>query len=149
MSSYRSPQRLRRSSGTVRMVFHRCTCAEHSDAQCYNFCDARYTKRIHKQNNLYYLLHLIVFICCFIYIIKKQKQSWIITHLYTLQETKWENIIVNFFLCIEKFSNSKENCSLFWISDSIIMCDDILWFCFELQRTQNVPDRRLIGRSPG
>ncbi|XP_016353008.1 endothelin-3-like [Sinocyclocheilus anshuiensis] len=41
MSSYRSPQRLRRSSGTVRMVLHRCTCADHSDAQCYNFCDAR------------------------------------------------------------------------------------------------------------
>ncbi|XP_043081205.1 endothelin-3b [Puntigrus tetrazona] len=41
MSSYRSPQRLRRSSGTVRMALRRCTCADHSDAQCYNFCDAR------------------------------------------------------------------------------------------------------------
>ncbi|XP_018966286.1 endothelin-3-like [Cyprinus carpio] len=38
MSSYRSPQRLRRSSGAV---LHRCTCADHSDAQCYNFCNAR------------------------------------------------------------------------------------------------------------
>ncbi|XP_077070269.1 endothelin-3b [Siphateles boraxobius] len=41
MSSYRSPQRLRRSSGTVALVLHRCTCADHNDAQCYNFCDAR------------------------------------------------------------------------------------------------------------
>ncbi|XP_026119122.1 endothelin-3-like isoform X1 [Carassius auratus] len=41
MSSYRSPQRLRRSSGTGARVLHRCTCAEHSDAQCFNFCDAR------------------------------------------------------------------------------------------------------------
>uniref|UniRef100_A0A671LI82 Endothelin-3 n=1 Tax=Sinocyclocheilus anshuiensis TaxID=1608454 RepID=A0A671LI82_9TELE len=40
MSSYRSPQRLRRSSGTVGKVLHRCTCADHSDAQCYNFCNA-------------------------------------------------------------------------------------------------------------
>ncbi|CAM4681692.1 unnamed protein product [Leuciscus chuanchicus] len=41
MSSYRSPQRLRRSSGTEAVVLHRCTCADHNDAQCYDFCDAR------------------------------------------------------------------------------------------------------------
>lgn len=40
MSSYRSPQRLRRSSGTIAVVLHRCTCTDHNDAQCYNFCDA-------------------------------------------------------------------------------------------------------------
>ncbi|RXN11646.1 putative tubulin polyglutamylase TTLL9 isoform X1 [Labeo rohita] len=41
MSSYRSPQRLKRSSGTDGTVLHRCTCADHSDSQCYNFCNAR------------------------------------------------------------------------------------------------------------
>ncbi|XP_067302781.1 endothelin-3b [Pseudorasbora parva] len=42
MSSYRSPQRLRRSSGTM---LHRCTCADHNDGQCYHFCDASLTER--------------------------------------------------------------------------------------------------------
>ncbi|XP_073679812.1 endothelin-3b [Garra rufa] len=42
MSSYRSPQRLRRSSGKEGMVLHRCACADYSDAQCYNFCNAEH-----------------------------------------------------------------------------------------------------------
>ncbi|NP_001298142.1 endothelin-3b precursor [Danio rerio] len=40
MSSYRSPQRLRRSSGTISVVLRRCLCTDHNDVHCYNFCDA-------------------------------------------------------------------------------------------------------------
>ncbi|XP_051947524.1 endothelin-3b [Xyrauchen texanus] len=41
LSSYHSPQRLRRSSGTIGSVLHRCTCADHNDVLCHNFCDSR------------------------------------------------------------------------------------------------------------
>ncbi|XP_051515419.1 endothelin-3-like [Myxocyprinus asiaticus] len=41
LSTYRSPQRFRRSSGTIGFVLHHCKCADHNDALCHNFCDSR------------------------------------------------------------------------------------------------------------
>ncbi|TRY94856.1 hypothetical protein DNTS_008541, partial [Danionella cerebrum] len=40
MSSHHSLQRLRRSSGKISAVLHRCLCVDRYDPPCFNFCDA-------------------------------------------------------------------------------------------------------------
>ncbi|XP_076840346.1 endothelin-3b [Brachyhypopomus gauderio] len=49
LSSYRSSQRIRRASGIPEVIRQRCTCRNHSDTQCHDFCKARH---IHQRTSL-------------------------------------------------------------------------------------------------